>query len=262
MGQLAEVMLYATHSYGSKECVLFGKEQQQQQQHPQLLLHQDIPNLNNTIDSLTTSLALSTRSLELLRTAYERRSRGGHSVSHSQSGQSGQSGQPPLHGSATQSPHNMDGSVDVYETAMQNQIQHYAAVTLSASKQLEAVLSINCQDPKDVAVTNWRVRSEHAIHSAVMSMARRAAGLQALTSTCTSSRDARMHSSSHAQSLYEHSLCLLEDLLANSFQESIQQQQQQQQQQPPNGGDQNNKFLYFASLAETITKRLHELPSR
>jgi hypothetical protein len=151
------------------------------------------------------------------------------------------------------------GSIDVYETAMRKQIHHYAEVTRSASKQLQALLSINRQSAKDIVVVDWNVRSDEAIHAAVLSMARRASGLQALTSTCTTSRDARLHSSSHAQSLYEHSLCLLEDLLANS----LYQQVGSTKCQTANGSQQldtNKKFIYFASLAETITKRLHDLP--
>ena len=91
-------------------------------------------------------------------------------------------------------------------------------------------------------MNDWEERAENAIHSAVLSMSRRAAGLQALTSTCTTSDDARKHSSSHAQSLYEHSLCLLEDLLANVQENQL-------------------KFMFLSSLAEKITGRLKDLMS-
>ena len=261
-------MLYSTHSYGAKECLWFHEVEEMQEtgeteeievakkaemgeevkevgsgggvENTSNDKDRTSPSLANAIDALITSLALSARSLELLRTALQRRSRGG-SVSHSQSSQRGssrsQSGQ--LHSSHA----SMDASSsssEAYEKAMRNQIVHYAEVTRSASTQLQALLELNGQNPQDTKVPDWEMRSEDAIHRAVLSMARRASGLQALTSTCTTSPMARKHSSSHAQSLYEHSLCLLEDLLANAQQDK-------------------GKFMCLAALAEKITVRLQDL---
>jgi len=250
VGQLAEVMLYSTHSYSSKECVWFTEMKEDQDNGVEYTTNP--LSLPSTIDALITSLALATRSLELLRVSFERRSRGG-SISHSSHSQvsrsqsRSQSGQPPLHAShgSTMSMDASSGgssSTEAYETAMRNQITHYAEVTRSASKQLKSLLELNAQSSTDTIVNDWNERSENAIHQAVLSMARRASGLQALTSTCTTSPMARKHSSSHAQSLYEHSLCLLEDLLANSQSNQI-------------------KFICLAGLAEKITGRLNDLMS-
>ena len=221
VGQLAEVLLCSTHAYGTKECVCLQEE------------YGGGPKaMDVMIDKLTTSLSLSTRSLELLRVSFERRSRSGRSLNNS------------LRGSTA----SMDASssttttTDVYEKAMRNQIVHYTDVTRSATKQLHSLLSLRSLRPENIPMNDWEERAENAIHSAVLSMSRRAAGLQALTSTCTTSDDARKHSSSHAQSLYEHSLCLLEDLLANVQENQL-------------------KFMFLSSLAEKITGRLKDLMS-
>ena len=128
---------------------------------------------------------------------------------------------------------------------MKKQIEHYIEVTTLAREQLMKLTKLSGkQAMQNVIHGDLDMRAEDAIFHAVIDMARRAAGLQALTLSCTTSRDARIHSASHSQTLYEHALCLLEDLLANA-----------------QGDIHRHKFHRFARLAESVTSRLHELRS-
>ena len=129
------------------------------------------------------------------------------------------------------------------EDAMKKQIEHYAEVTMLAREQLLKLAQLSGKDAVHAVIHgDLEMRAEDAIFHAIVDMSRRAAGLQALTLSCTTSRDARVHSASHAQTLYEHALCLLEDLLANA-----------------QGDVHRRKFRRLARLAESVTGRLHDL---
>jgi serine/threonine-protein kinase ULK2 len=135
------------------------------------------------------------------------------------------------------------GSNSGVDDAMKKQIGHYAEVTMLAREQLMKLAQLSGKDAVQAVIRgDLDMRAEDAVFHAVIDMSRRAAGLQALTLSCTTSRDARVHSASHAQTLYEHALCLLEDLLANA-----------------QGDVHRRKFQRLAGLAESLTGRLHDL---
>ena len=131
-------------------------------------------------------------------------------------------------------------STDEYNEAMRKQIRHYCQVTNTARAQLVELAQLGGFDAAATSVRDWDGRCEAAVLDAVLDMSRRAAGLQALTSTCTSTALARAQSGAHAKTLYEHTLCLLEELLAGS------------QERPA-------RFQRLAALADGITGRMHGL---
>ena len=245
VGQLAEALLCESHGRSSEWCTLFKDPQCPESK-----------SLDFTRDWIVTALAVSLRSLALLNSAYDRKihmtisSSGGDKIAASKNSDLfpvdnmlDDDGINTKSNSSTSdnSKDSTRSSASGVENAMKKRIEHYAEVTMLAREQLMKLTKLSGKPAEQTVIKgDLDLRAENAIFHAVIDMSRRAAGLQALTSSCTTSIEARAHSGSHAQALFEHALCLLEDLLANA-----------------QGDTHRQKFQRLSALADNITGCLH-----